>query len=85
MASNATTIRIDPKIKKEAAHYLGQMGLNVSEATRIFLHSVVLHKGMPFDLKIPNEKTQEAIDDAKTGKNIQSAQTPEEMFEKLGI
>ncbi len=77
MANSATTIRIDPKIKKEAARYLEQMGLNVSEATRIFLHSVVLRKGMPFDLKIPNAETQEAIDDVAAGKNIQSAKNPQ--------
>jgi len=46
------------------------MGLTTSEATRLFLHGVVLHKGLPFDLRLPNEETATAIQEAKEGKNV---------------
>ena len=70
MTGTAMTVRIDPDIKNKAAEYLKQMGLTTSEATRLFLHSVVLHKGLPFELRIPNEKTVTAIKETKEGKNI---------------
>jgi DNA-damage-inducible protein J len=67
MTGTAMTVRIDPDIKNKAAEYLKQMGLTTSEATRLFLHSVVLHKGLPFELRIPDETTVTAIEESKKG------------------
>jgi len=85
MTGTAMTVRIDPDIKNKAAEYLKQMGLTTSEATRLFLHSVVLHKGLPFDLRLPNEKTATAIQEAKDGKNVISHASPKELFDDLGL
>ena len=46
--TTAMTLRIDAEIKKEATKYLEQLGLSTSEALRLFLYSVVRHKGLPF-------------------------------------
>ena len=85
MTGTAMTVRIDPDIKNKAAEYLKQMGLTTSEATRLFLHSVVLHKGLPFELRIPNEKTVTAIKETKEGKNIIKHASPKELFDDLGL
>lgn len=58
------------------------MGLTTSEATRLFLHSVVLHKGLPFDLRLPNEETATAI---KEGKNVIKHASSKELFDDLGL
>ncbi len=79
------TVRIDPEIKNKAAEYLKQMGLTTSEATRLFLHSVVLHKGLPFELKIPNEETATAIQESKEGKNVIKHTSSKELFDDLGL
>ena len=44
MASNvpATTIRIDPEVKREAAAVLDELGLSMSGAMNIFLRAVIL-------------------------------------------
>ena len=68
----AMTLRIDSQIKEEAAHYLSQIGLTTSEAVRLFLHSVVLHKGIPFELKVPNAKTQQALKEVEAGINLEN-------------
>jgi DNA-damage-inducible protein J len=68
--NTAMTLRIDSKVKEDAAHYLSQVGLSTSEAVRLFLHSVVLHKGIPFELKVPNAQTQQALRDVETGINV---------------
>jgi DNA-damage-inducible protein J len=66
----AMTLRVDSKVKEDAAHYLSQIGLTTSEAVRLFLHSVVLHKGIPFELKVPNAQTQQALKDIEAGINV---------------
>lgn len=66
----AMTLRINAQVKEEAAHYLSQIGLTTSEAVRLFLHSVVLHKGIPFELKVPNAQTQQALKEVETGINL---------------
>jgi len=44
--------------------------LSYSEAVNIFTAMIVKHKGLPFEIKIPNETTQKAIKEARAGKNI---------------
>ena len=85
MTGRAMTVRIDPDIKNKAAEYLKQMGLTTSEATRLFLHSVVLHKGLPFEIRIPNDETAEAIKDAKAGQNTVKHSSANELFDDLGL
>ena len=70
--NTAMTLRIDSHIKEEAAHYLSQIGLTTSEAVRLFLHSVVLHKGIPFELKVPNAATEQALRDVEAGLNTEA-------------
>jgi len=57
-------VRIDEKIKKEAAETLGDMGLSVSDAVRVFLTRVVAEKQFPFALKVPNATTRRAMKEA---------------------
>ena len=68
--ANSTTIqtRIDPKVKKQAKKILDTLGLTMSEAIGAYLRQIVLRKGIPFELKIPNETTMEAVEQIETGK-----------------
>jgi DNA-damage-inducible protein J len=66
---NQTVIRsrIDPAIKEEAGRLLEKMGLTMSDAIRLFLHRVIVDKGLPFQVKAPNETTVAAARAAKRG------------------
>lgn len=59
MPSNmpATTIRIEPEVKKEASAILDELGLSMSTAMNMFLRAVIREGGMPFEMKVnkPNE------------------------------
>jgi len=72
--STATKIRtnvyLDEKTKKQAQEIFKEYGLGLSEAFNIFLTQSVLQRGIPFKIKIPNNKTIEAIDDARANKNM---------------
>lgn len=58
--------RIEPELKDEAQAVLGRVGLNISDAIRLFLRQVVLARGLPFEVReIPNATTQAAMLEAR--------------------
>ena len=77
--------RVDPALKAEAEAILGSVGLNASDAIRLLYSQVVLHHGLPFEVKIPNAATRKTIRDARAGKDLSHYSSPEEMFKKMGI
>lgn len=54
-------VRIDPELKGEAEEILKQLGLTVSEAVTIFFRQVVLHRGLPFEMKVGKEGKKRAL------------------------
>ena len=44
--------------------------MGLSDAFNIFLSQAVMERGIPFEIKIPNEETAQVIDDARKGKNM---------------
>ena len=72
MATNTVVrARIDAHIKEEATVVLAAMGLTVSDAFRIMLTRVAREKALPFEPLIPNEKTIQAIKNARSGKGME--------------
>ena len=59
--------RIDPESKAEAVAIFKKVGLEEGEALRLFYRMAILHRGLPFEVKIPNEETQAAIDELERG------------------
>jgi len=57
-------VRVDEKIKTEAAETLAPMGLTLSDAVRVFLTRVVADKALPFAIKVPNAASRLAIAEA---------------------
>ena len=45
--------RVEPEVKEQAEQILNQLGIPMSNAIGMFLRQVALHKGIPFELKIP--------------------------------
>ena len=68
--NKAATInaRIEPALKMQAETILHKVGLSAAEAIRIFYSQVCLQNGLPFDVKIPNKKTRDAINELESGK-----------------
>ena len=55
--------RIDPATKAAAEGVFAELGMSPSEAVRLFYRQVELHRGFPFELRVPNEETVQAIRD----------------------
>jgi DNA-damage-inducible protein J len=77
--------RIDPELKLKAENILGSLGLNASDAIRLFYTQITLSDGLPFDVRIPNAATRKAIRDARAGRNLNHYASTAEMFKKMGI
>ncbi|NPA16172.1 MAG: type II toxin-antitoxin system RelB/DinJ family antitoxin [Aquificae bacterium] len=78
-----TTLRVDEENYREAKKILERLGLNVSQAFNIFIAMVKEHRGLPFEVKIPNEETVKVIKEARKGKNLTEVKSMEEFKELI--
>lgn len=85
MRSSQISTRIEPKIKESAEVILKRLGINMSEAINIYLNQIILQKRIPFDIRIPNDITIKAMEDAVKDRDLIAYNNVDEMFEDLGI
>lgn len=76
--------RIRPDIKSEAESIIHALGLSVSTAFDLFYRQIIMNRGLPFDLRLPNETTLKAIADARKGHGEKFGTTTA-LFKDLGI
>lgn len=83
----AATIRarIEPHLKQEAENLLEKLGLTTTQAITIYYKQILLRKGLPFDVTIPNAGTRRVFEDTDAGRNLVRSKNAGEMFRKLGI
>ena len=60
-------VRINKRVKAQAAKTLAAMGLSVSDAVRVLLTRVAAEKALPFEVKVPNAETAAAMQEARKG------------------
>ena len=77
--------RIEPDLKEHAEHILQQLGLSPTEAVTLFYRQITLQKGLPFEVKIPNEVTLQTFQDTDEGRNLIRVQSKEDLFDQLDI
>ena len=82
-------IHVNDEVKKEAESIFKSLGLNMSVAMNLFLKKCINEKGIPFDLKIPNKETIEAMEETNKILNgdieRKSYKNTNELFEDLGV
>lgn len=79
-------VRVEPSVKQKAEKTLNDLGLSITEAINVFLNQVILHDGIPFEIRKPkfNQETIQALEDTKNNKNLSKTfDSVEEMFEEL--
>jgi len=70
MKSAAVHSRIEPEVKAQAESILQRLGVSPTEAIRMFYTQITLRNGLPFSVDIPNETTETAMNDSRTGRNL---------------
>lgn len=83
--TKTVTVRLEPELKEEVDGILSQLGLSTSQAIVLFYRQVQLNRGLPFDVRIPNETTRRALAEAEAREGLTSFDTPEALFADLGI
>jgi len=66
-----TNVYLDTHLKEQAKEIYSNYGLSLSQAVNMFLAQSVFSRGLPFDVKIPNDITLEAMRDVETGENYE--------------
>jgi DNA-damage-inducible protein J len=84
MSKTATIqARISPELKKKAQKILRMLNLSMSEAISLYLTQVTLHRGIPFDIKIPNDITLKTIKGIEQDEDLHDVSSVDELFQEL--
>ncbi len=59
--------RIEPNVKEQAERILTALGIPASNAINMFYKQIILHRGLPFEVKIPVARLMDtsALSDAQ--------------------
>jgi len=64
-----TNVYLDSEMKEQAKNIFKKYGVSLSDAINMFLTQSVMERGLPFEMKIPNDETIQAIEDARNNVN----------------
>ena len=84
--SSIVQARIEPKLKDDVDHILASIGLNATTAITLLYTQISHHRGLPFEVKIPNDETLKAMRKARDPefrKNAKSYSTAQELFDDI--
>ena len=86
MATKTETIRarVEPELKHEAEAILKALGLSATDAITMFYRQVTLRRGLPFDVRLPNAETVEALQQAETGEGLIECASVGELRARFG-
>lgn len=74
--------RIEPDLKEKSVEVLASLGLDLSDAIRLFLRKVVDEKGLPFAVRQPNATTVAAMAEARASAS-ERFETSESLLDAL--
>jgi DNA-damage-inducible protein J len=76
-------VRIEPALKERAEQIFAALGVSTSDAIGMFFRQVVLRRGMPFDLSIPNAATIASLEELDRGGGEAFHGSTRELFDEL--
>ena len=71
--------RVEPALKRQAEECFSELGLSATEAITLFYKQVTLRRGLPFDVRIPNAETIEALKQARDREGLTEYATLEDL------
>ena len=100
LKSSSVYSRVEPELKEQAEQVLSQLGISMANAINLYLRQIVLQKGIPFALKLPQSKPldysmlsldlldveiQKGFDDLNAGRVVSSKQVRKIMQELINV
>lgn len=84
MSKTATvTVRLDPKVKKNALKVLEKLGITTSQAVTMYFNQISVEQGLPFRPHIPNAETERVMEEARAGRNLNTAKDLDDLVAQL--
>ena len=71
MKSAIINARVKPELKGDVEQIFAQLGITTTQAITMFFEQVRMAKGIPFELKIPNDETIAAMQEARENQNLE--------------
>lgn len=71
MKTSIINARVKPELKQEVEQILSQLGITTTQAITMFFEQIRLTRGIPFELKIPNDETVHALQEAKANLHLE--------------
>ena len=84
MATEPTNLRLDTESKHQAYAIFEQVGLKPAQAVNLFFQQVALQRGLPFEIKVPNAQTVEAMKELQNGRG-ETFNKNDDFYKDLGI
>ena len=75
-------VRIEADLKHKTERVLEKLGLSITQAVTLFFKQVSIRKGLPFDVSIPNAESREAIEGARSGRNLHKVKNTDSLFKE---
>jgi DNA-damage-inducible protein J len=83
MKTDHLSTRIDPDLKAEAQGILSALGLSQTDAITMFFRQIVLRRGLPFDVRVPNDVTTAALRAVEAGDVAEFRGSTKEAFDAI--
>jgi len=84
MNKNGTVqVRMPEDLKHEVNQILDTLGITPSEAINLYYKQIALTNGLPFDVKIPNHETVQAIKAVRDGEGLKTYKNADDLFKDL--
>jgi len=83
--ATSTTIqaRIDVDTKRQAKGILDTLGISMSEAVFVYFKQIVMQRGIPFEIKVPNDITIETFEKTDAGEDLHRVSGLDELKAEL--
>ncbi len=93
-------VRMEPELKEQAEDILSSLGISASSAINMFYRQIVLKRGIPFELKLEQNRPlfleemtkedldreiQKGIDDVEAGRVYPADEVFEKLYKKYGL
>ena len=86
MSKTATIrARVEPDLKSEVENILDCLGLTASETIHLLYRQIKLQRGLPFDVRIPNELTARTLRASRAGRGVKRFASKKEFYADLGL
>ena len=85
MTKTSMSIRLDSEVKEQAQQVFNHLGMDMTTAINIFLRQAIQYQGLPFDVKIDeNRKLLQVVTDVEQNRNMsRSFESVSDLMEDL--